>query len=102
METKFQRRFSINVWCGIIAYILISSTILDDCLTGQNYLDFLQNGLPERLEDVSLCTWISMFFQHDRALLIIPELWCNISMTLSLIGGSDTAVPLTGHQDHQT
>jgi len=29
-------------------------------------------------------------------------MWCNISMTLSLIGGSAMAVPLTGHQDLQT
>jgi hypothetical protein len=31
-----------------------------------NYLDILQNGLPEQLEDVSLATLIPMYFQHDR------------------------------------
>jgi hypothetical protein len=35
-------------------------------MTGQNYLEFLQNELPE-LEDVPL---------------VIPDMWCNISVTL--------------------
>jgi hypothetical protein len=41
--------------------------ILDDHMTGHNYLDFLQNGLPEQLEDVALATQIAVYFQHDRA-----------------------------------
>jgi hypothetical protein len=32
--------------------------------TEQNYLDFLQNGLPE-LEDVPLATRMAAYFQHD-------------------------------------
>ena len=47
--------------------MLIGSVILDDRMTGQNYLDFLQNELPKQLEDVSLATWIAMYFQHDGA-----------------------------------
>ena len=39
--------------------------ILDDRMTGQNYLHFLQNELPKQLEDVPLATWIAMYFQHD-------------------------------------
>ena len=34
-------------------------------MTGQNYLDFLQNELPKQLEDVCLATRIAMYFQHD-------------------------------------
>ena len=41
--------------------------ILDDRITGQNYLDFLQNELPKQLEDIPLATRIAMYFQHDRA-----------------------------------
>jgi hypothetical protein len=33
----------------------------------QNYLEFLQNELPEQLENVPLAIWIAMYFQHDRA-----------------------------------
>ena len=82
--------------------MLIGPVILDDHMTGQNYLNFLQNELPKQLEDVPLATRIAKYFQHDGAFLIIPDMWCNISMTLNLIGGSVVAVPLTGHQDLQT
>jgi hypothetical protein len=49
--------------------LLIGSVILEDRMTGQNYLEFLQNELPEQLEDVPLATRIatSMYFQHDGA-----------------------------------
>ena len=47
--------------------MLIGSVILDDRMTGQNYLDFLQNELPKQLEDVPLATRIAMYFQHDGA-----------------------------------
>jgi len=36
-------------------------------MTGQNYLDFLQNSLPKQLEDTLLATRIAMYFQHDGA-----------------------------------
>jgi hypothetical protein len=64
---RTQRRFSINVWCGMIDDMLIGPVILEDLMTGQNYLHFLQNGLPEQLKDVPLATQIVMYFQHDGA-----------------------------------
>jgi hypothetical protein len=70
--------------------LLIGPVILEDCMTGQSYPQFLRNELPEQLKDIPLATWIAMYFQHD------------ISMTLSLIGGLVMAVPLTGHQVLQT
>ena len=59
-----------NVWYGMIDDMLIGPVILDeDRMTGQNYLDFLQNELPKQkqLEDVPLATRIVMYFRHDRA-----------------------------------
>jgi hypothetical protein len=47
--------------------MLIDPVILDYHMTEHNYLDFLQNGLPEQLEDIPLTTQISMCFQHDGA-----------------------------------
>ena len=44
-----------------------STYILDDRMTGQNYLDFLQNELPKQLQVVPLATRIAMYFQHDGA-----------------------------------
>jgi hypothetical protein len=67
VETNFQRRFSINVWCGVIDDMLFGPVIFDDRMTGHNYLDFPQNGLPERLEDIPMDTRIAMYFQHDGA-----------------------------------
>jgi len=81
VETNFQRRFSIDVWCGMIDDMLIGPDILDDRVTEKNYLDFLQNELPQQLDDIPLATRI---------------------LCTSLIGGSVVAVPLTGHQDLQT
>ena len=43
VEKNFQRRLSTNVWCCMIDDMLIGVIILDDRMTGQNYLDFLQN-----------------------------------------------------------
>jgi hypothetical protein len=42
--------------------MLIGPVILEDHRTGQNYLEFLQNELPEQLENVPLATRISMCF----------------------------------------
>jgi len=46
--------------------MLIGPVILDDRMTGQNYLHFLHE-LPKQLEDVPLATRIAMYFQHDGA-----------------------------------
>ena len=47
--------------------LLVGPVILDDLMTGQYYLDFLQNELPKHLEDVPLAARIAMYFQHDGA-----------------------------------
>jgi hypothetical protein len=51
--------------------LLIGLIILDDRITGQNYLDFLQNGLPEQLQDVPLATWRAAYFQHERTTFLL-------------------------------
>jgi len=66
VDTNYQRRFSINVWCVMID-MLTGLIILDDRMAGQNYLDFLQNGLPEQLQNAHLATRTAMYFQHDTA-----------------------------------
>ena len=43
VDTNFQHRFSINVWCGMIDNQLTGPIVLENRLTGQNYLEFLQN-----------------------------------------------------------
>ena len=65
--TKFQRRFSVNVWCGLLGNKLIGPFVFDNNLTGNTYKVFLRNGLPGLLEEIPLMIWSQMYFQHDEA-----------------------------------
>lgn len=62
-QRAFQRRFSVNVWAGVIGNELIGPRILPPRLNGQNYLNFLE----EYLENVPLQQRRTMVFQHDGA-----------------------------------
>jgi hypothetical protein len=60
------------MWIGVkrqldVVIVLIGPVILEDRTTGQNYLELLQNELPEQPENVHLVTRIAMYFQHDGA-----------------------------------
>lgn len=67
MESRHQHKFSINVWAGIIGDFLIGPFLLPNRLTGPLYRDFLENSLPELLEDVPLEIRRHMWFMHDGA-----------------------------------
>ena len=41
--TNFQRRFSVNVWCGVLGNKLIGPFMFDNNLTGNTYEAFLRN-----------------------------------------------------------
>lgn len=64
-ERHFQRRFSINVWCGMLNDRLIGPFLFDRNVTGEVYELFLRNELPGLLEDVPLAVRHDMYFQHD-------------------------------------
>lgn len=64
-EGAHQRRFSVNVWMGIIHTYLIGPIFLPNNLNGEIYEDFLRNHLCNYLEDVPLGTRRQMVFQHD-------------------------------------
>lgn len=66
-RTNFQHRFSVNVWAAIVNGILVGPYILPDRLSGENYLDFLQNHFPGLLEDVPLNIWQNMWLLQDGA-----------------------------------
>lgn len=54
-QQRFQRRFSINVWMGVIGGVLIDPFLgLPRTVGGNAYLNFLQNELPVLLEDIPL------------------------------------------------
>jgi len=54
VESNFQLRFSVSVWCAVLDDQLIGPFILEGRLTGEVYLTFLQEELPRLLEDVPL------------------------------------------------
>lgn len=64
-EVQHQGRWSVNVWCGILDGQIIGPFIFDNPLNGERYLHFLRDELPLLLEDISLATRRTMFFQHD-------------------------------------
>ncbi|GBO07364.1 hypothetical protein AVEN_107363-1 [Araneus ventricosus] len=62
-----QERFLVNVWADIVRDHLVGPYLLPERLTGANYLTFLQQALPQLLDDthVSAPMRSSMWFQHD-------------------------------------
>ncbi|XP_045448380.1 uncharacterized protein LOC123656764 [Melitaea cinxia] len=64
-EDRSQYRFKINMWTGILNGKIIGPFELPENLTGEVYLDFIENHLPNLLEDVSLDIYRSIWFQQD-------------------------------------
>lgn len=64
-EDRSQYRFKVNMWTGILNGRIIGPFELPENLTSEAYLDFLQNHLPDLLEDVPLNIYASMWFQQD-------------------------------------
>lgn len=66
-ERHFQHEFSINIWCGIVGNHLIGPFVLPRILNGDAYLAFLQNDLPQLLEEIPLNIRGRMCLLHDGA-----------------------------------
>lgn len=64
-EDRSQYRFKVNMWTGILNGKIIGPIELPENLNGQAYLDFLQNQLPDLLEEVPLNIYGSMWYQQD-------------------------------------
>ncbi|GFW96021.1 transposase-like protein [Trichonephila clavipes] len=62
-----QRKCSINAWAGIVGDYLLGPYILPERLNGSMYLTFLQEVLPEMLNDVPMPIRQRIRFQHDGA-----------------------------------
>ena len=65
--SNFQRRFSMDVWCGVLGNKLIGPFVFDNNLTRNAYEVFLRNELPGLFEDIPLMIRSQMYFQHDGA-----------------------------------
>jgi len=67
VESNYQHRFSVNVWCGVIGDQLIGPYIFPHLLTGGIYVSFLQSELPALLEKVPLETRRQTYYQYEGA-----------------------------------
>nr|CAI5818484.1 unnamed protein product [Callosobruchus analis] len=67
VERHFQHELRINVWMGVVENMLIGPFRLPIRLNGENYLYFLQNNLPQLLENDPLELRRNMWFMQDGA-----------------------------------
>ena len=61
----FQHLWPVNCWCGIVSDHVIGLYFFKARLTGQVYANFLQNVLPQLMEDVPLHVRMNIWMQHD-------------------------------------
>lgn len=66
-QASFQKRFSVNVWAGILGNSLIGPKILPQRLNSPNYLHFLIETAPEILDDAPVIRRNRLFYQQDGA-----------------------------------
>lgn len=66
-SVEHQHQWSINVWGGIIGTHVIGPHYFEGHLNREIYLQFLQNELPNLLEDVNLHIRRRMWWQQDGA-----------------------------------
>lgn len=64
-QTSFQHKFSVNVWAGVIGKTLLGPYYLPQNLNGDNYLEFLQNVLPDIFDEAPLNVRNRIIFQND-------------------------------------
>lgn len=64
-EDRSQYQFKVNLWTGILDGKIIGPFELPETLNGPSYLHFLENELPNLLDDVPLATRRSMWLQND-------------------------------------
>jgi len=53
-ERNFQVRWKLNIWAEIIGDQLIGLCVLPNRITGENYVEFLTENLPDVLENLPL------------------------------------------------
>lgn len=67
VETNFQRRFSINVWCGILSNRLIGPFFIDGTLNQEKYHQILTEQLQNFLDELPIADLNRIYFQQDGA-----------------------------------
>ncbi|EFN68937.1 hypothetical protein EAG_02675, partial [Camponotus floridanus] len=66
-QRNFQVRWKMNLWAGIMGTNILGPVILPDILTGQTYVEFLRDNLPEFLKEIPLLDRNKLVSQQDGA-----------------------------------
>ena len=64
---RYQHRFSVNAWAGIVHNHLVGPYLFPNTLRDDNYLGFVRDVLPQLLENIPLNIRERIWFQHDGA-----------------------------------
>lgn len=64
---RFQGRTSVIVWCEILSNKIIGPIFYNGALTGNRYLQFLQENIEDLLEDLPLAIYRKIIWQHNGA-----------------------------------
>lgn len=67
IENNFQRRFSVNVWCGILGDRLIGPFFINGTLDQEKYHQLLVGEIDNFLDELPLAELNTLFFQQDGA-----------------------------------
>lgn len=62
-----RRRWSLNVWGGIVGEHVVGPYFFEGHLNGQMYLQFLEHGFWDLLENIPLNIIQNLWLQHDGA-----------------------------------
>lgn len=66
-NSRFQNRFSVNIWGGIFNGQILNLQIINHRLQAVNYFEFLQNHVMDILDDIPLDLRRQMYYQQDGA-----------------------------------
>ena len=102
VESNFQQRFCVNVWCAVLDDQLIGPFILEGRLTGEAYLRFQHEDLSQLLEDVLFDKRSHIYFQHDGTPPHSSRGVTNFLIYRFPGDGSDVAVPTIDQPGLQT
>jgi hypothetical protein len=64
---SYQHDFSLNVWAGVFNDTIIGPYFVEGRLTGESYLNILQEMLPNIMDEVPIAYFQSLYFQHHGA-----------------------------------
>lgn len=67
VRTHSQNRWSLNVWGGVVGDYVIGPHFFEGRVTGQVYLDFLQNNMPQLMVHIPNEVRERSWFLHDGA-----------------------------------